>query len=98
MLLAVFQEFKDKALLERVAAELNIKVDIATGPCGLAKSEAELSVVARNAKLLFDPATSAAEVDQVLSQLCKLGLEVLVRNPITSAGCPMRDRVILQLP
>ena len=98
MLLAVFHEFKDKSLLERAAAELNIAVDVASAPSALAKTEAEVNVVSRNAKLLFDPATPAAEVDGVLEKLCALGLEVLVRSPITSAGCPMRDRVILQLP
>eukprot|EP00796_Vickermania_ingenoplastis_P004477 gene4477-3270_t len=38
------------------------------------------------------------ETDAVLEQLVALGFEVVNRHPVTSAGCPMVDRVILVYP
>lgn len=47
------------------------------------------------------PETFAAleeRTDEVLKALVELGFEVVYRNPVTSAGCPMVDRVILSYP
>lgn len=35
------------------------------------------------------------KTDLVVSQLVELGFEVVHRHPVTSTGCPMKDRVIL---
>lgn len=39
-----------------------------------------------------------AETDKVLEKLIELGFEVVERHPVTSAGFPMVDRVILRFP
>eukprot|EP00758_Cryptobia_borreli_P010215 Tbor_TRINITY_DN5551_c4_g3::TRINITY_DN5551_c4_g3_i3::g.12746::m.12746 len=36
------------------------------------------------------------KVDEVLEALVKLGFIITSRKPVTSAGCPMTDRVILK--
>lgn len=94
MFLAVFQEFSaPPSVLEAVRAVVSL--DVATKPNTMATTDAEKEVVATNAKLMFDGA-SEAQVEDVLSKLASLGFTVTVRHPVTSAGCPMRDRVILR--
>ncbi|KEG07211.1 hypothetical protein DQ04_10551020 [Trypanosoma grayi] len=96
MYLAVFQEFAHPDVLARVESEGMCRVDKASGPCTLAKSDEELAAVRSNAKLIIDPAkTNEAAVEVTLKALCGLGFTVTHRHPVTSAGCPMRDRVIL---
>ncbi|EAN94806.1 hypothetical protein TcYC6_0125170 [Trypanosoma cruzi] len=96
MFLAVFKEFAHPEVLAQVEQGNICRVDRATEPCTLAKSEEELAVVSRNAKLFIDDeTTSEEEVEATLEALCKLGFTVTNRHPVTSAGCPMRDRVIL---
>ncbi|RNF11931.1 hypothetical protein TraAM80_00626 [Trypanosoma rangeli] len=96
MYLAVFQEFAHPEVLARVEAEEICSIDRATGPCTMAKSEQELAAVRSNAKLIIDDATTSEEaVEAALAALRKLGFVVTHRHPVTSAGCPMRDRVIL---
>lgn len=97
MELAVFQEFSNPRVLEAVRA-LPLAVDVAATPCTLAKTDGELDVVRTNAKLLFPVDTAADVVDAEVAKLVALGFEVLHRHPITSAGCPIRDRVILKFP
>lgn len=95
MLFAVFQEFRNKDVLEQVNAL--VPVDVATEACALAKTESEVETVSTNAKLMFPVQTPAEEVDAVLEKLSALGFEVVNRYPVTSAGCAMKDRVILKL-
>lgn len=95
MELAVFQEFACDQVLERVRA-LPLVVDVASSCCALAKTDGELDVVRTNAKLLFAASTPAEEVDMIVAKLVEFGFEVVQRHPVTSAGCPMRDRVILR--
>jgi hypothetical protein len=97
MELAVFQEFSNPRILEAVRA-LPLTVDVATTACTLAKTEGELDVVRTNAKLLFPASTAPDVVDAEVKKLVALGFEVLHRQPVTSAGCPIRDRVILKFP
>lgn len=95
MYLAVFQEFKHSAVLDRVL-QIPLCVDVAANPCSFAKTDAEVETVTTNAKLMVDPSTSDAEVDATVAKLVELGFAVVLRNPVTSAGCPMKDRVILK--
>ena len=96
MKLSVFNEFAASAELS-AQIEAVVPIDRAPEPNALAKSEEDLAIISRNAKLLFDAATPAADVDAVLAKLTPLGFEVVKRNPVTSAGAPMLDRVILKL-
>ncbi|RNF16722.1 uncharacterized protein Tco025E_05101 [Trypanosoma conorhini] len=99
MYLAVFHEFAHPEVLAQVEAEKICRVDRATAPCTMAKSEAELAAVGSNAKLIIDDAATGEEaVEAALAALCRLGFAVTHRHPVTSAGCPMRDRVILSYP
>ncbi|ORC90546.1 uncharacterized protein TM35_000083440 [Trypanosoma theileri] len=97
MYLAVFQEFAHPDVLSRVESEGICRIDQATAPCTMAKSDEEIAAVRSNAKLIIeDPiATSEETVEKTLAALCNLGFTVTHRHPVTSAGCPMRDRVIL---
>mmetsp|Transcript_13793 Transcript_13793/g.15870 ORF Transcript_13793/g.15870 Transcript_13793/m.15870 type:complete len:97 (+) Transcript_13793:126-416(+) len=96
MYLAVFHEFRSQEILDKVAA-IPLAVDKAESPCSLAKSESELETVATNAKLMFDASTDPEVIDSVLINLTNLGFQIVNRHPVTSAGCAMRDRVILKL-
>ncbi|KAG8344137.1 hypothetical protein ERJ75_001443400 [Trypanosoma vivax] len=100
MYLAVFQEFARPDVLERIEAEGICDVDKATSPCTMAKSEEELATVRTNAKLMIvNRAVDTDErVETVLAKLCGLGFSITHRHPVTSAGCPMQDRVILSFP
>ncbi len=96
VLLAVFHEF---AVTPDHLAKIRavVPVDVAPQPNPLAKTPEEIAILSRNAKLFFPPSTPAVEIDALLEQLAALGLDVVHRNPVTSAGCAMRDRVILIL-
>ena len=95
--LAVFNEFA--ASEEQLAAvtAAGVELDRAAEPNKLAKSDEDLAIVKSNAKLFFAPGTADADVDAVLAKLAAAGLEIVKRNPVTSAGAPMEDRVILKL-
>jgi hypothetical protein len=96
MKLFVFNEFAASgATLEALGAVAPI--DRAPAPNALATSEGEKAVIASNAKLIFDVKTPAEEVDAVVAKLVAAGLEVVHRKPVTSAGAPMQDRVIMRL-
>ena len=96
MRLSVFNEFGASAE-QLTAIEEIVAVDRAAEPMGAAaKADEDLVILRSNAKLFFDPATPAAEVDAVLARLTPLGFEVTIRNPKTSAGFAMTDRVILK--
>ncbi|EAN78532.1 uncharacterized protein TEOVI_000192500 [Trypanosoma equiperdum] len=97
MYLAVFQEFAHSKVLERIQSEDICRVDVAPMPCSSAKSEEELAVVRASAKLIIeDPEKENEEaVEAALATLGGLGFSITHRHPVTSAGCPMRDRVIL---
>eukprot|EP00672_Neobodo_designis_P020243 CAMPEP_0174835018 /NCGR_PEP_ID=MMETSP1114-20130205/5182_1 /TAXON_ID=312471 /ORGANISM="Neobodo designis, Strain CCAP 1951/1" /LENGTH=102 /DNA_ID=CAMNT_0016068955 /DNA_START=42 /DNA_END=350 /DNA_ORIENTATION=+ len=97
MKLVVFHEFAASEEQLAVVAAAGVAVDRAAEPNKLAKSDEELAIVKSNAKLFFAPGTAAEEVDAVLAKLAPAGLEVVKRNPVTSAGAPMEDRVILKL-
>ena len=108
MYLTVFAEFYNKELLEQVAKETGLTVDIADKPNALATSDVEKDIVAHTAKLMIQtpPAEAkgikrpvveeAAVVDAMLAKLVALGFVVTNRSPVTSAGCPMVDRVLLK--
>jgi hypothetical protein len=97
MELAVFQEFVGHESLEKIRSLIpSLSIDVAPSPCALAKTDSELDVVRTNAKLLFPATTPAEEVDATLAVLTTNGFNVMLRHPVTSAGCPMRDRVILK--
>eukprot|EP01084_Bolivina_argentea_P221718 375473_1 len=94
--LAVFHEFEAKEALATVGAIENLQVDIAASPSTFVKEDAEKQAVATNAKLFFPEATPEEEVDVMVAKLVEAGFTVVKRKPITSAGCPMLDRVILR--
>lgn len=96
MRLSVFHEFGASAE-QLKAIEDVVTVDRAPEPMGAAaKSDEDLAILRSNAKLFFDAATPAADVDAALSRLAPLGFEVTIRHPRTSAGFAMHDRVILK--
>lgn len=94
MQLAVFNEF---AASDEQLAAINavVPLDRAPQPNALAKAPEEIAVLKANAKLFYQPTVSDEEVDATLARLAPIGFKVLHRNPVTSAGCPMKDRVIL---
>jgi hypothetical protein len=92
--LAVFHEFAAADALK--AASEFVTIDQAPAPHPLATSAEEQHIVKTNAKLFFAPSTPDASVDSTLEKLTALGFQVVQRKPITSAGCPMQDRVILR--
>lgn len=92
--LAVFNEFSAPEALAAVR-QLPLTVDQADTPSKLATTDAEKQVVATNAKLMFPASTSSEEVDSTLAKLAPIGFKVVHRTPVTSAGFPMNDRVIL---
>jgi hypothetical protein len=96
MRLAVFHEFGASDAVKQAIASV-VPLDQAPEPNALAKTEEDKAILSTNAKLFFEPETAPAEVDDVLLKLIAIGLDVMQRNPITSAGCPMTDRVILKL-
>jgi hypothetical protein len=97
MKLVVFNEFAATEEQLKAVASAGVEVDRAAEANKLAKSDEDLAIVKTNAKLFFPPTTTAEEVDATLAKLAPAGLEVVKRNPVTSAGAPMTDRVILKL-
>lgn len=85
-----------------------LRVDIAAAPNTLATSDSEKEIVATTAKLMIQTPYAevrgltkpsieeAAAVDAMLEKLTGYGFVVTNRTPVTSAGCPMVDRVLLK--
>ena len=95
--LCVFNEFAAKEALDKAASAIEgLKVDVAPEPNPLVKEDVEKHAVATNAKLFFPEETAAEDVDAACKKLIDIGFTVVKRNPITSAGAPMLDRVILR--
>jgi hypothetical protein len=97
MYVSVFNEFASDEVLDRIrGSPFGITVDKSPTPMKQATTPEEINAVKTNAKLFFNP-NEVENVDAVLAFLEDVGLAVAVRNPITSAGIPMKDRVILAL-
>eukprot|EP00744_Colponema_vietnamica_P021628 GILI01030929.1.p1 GENE.GILI01030929.1~~GILI01030929.1.p1 ORF type:complete len:114 (-),score=23.84 GILI01030929.1:80-421(-) len=108
MYLTVYNEFANKDLLTKIEQDLGLRVDVAEKPNALATSDAEKDIVATTAKLMIQTpyaevkgltkpsVEDAASVDALLQKLAGFGFSVTHRNPVTSAGCPMVDRVLLK--
>nr|CCC94196.1 conserved hypothetical protein [Trypanosoma congolense IL3000] len=96
MYLGVFQEFSHPEVLALVEESV-CRVDVASTPCSVAKSEEELAAVRSNAKLIIEDAEveNKEKVEAALATLTNLGFRITHRYPVTSAGCPMQDRVVL---
>lgn len=77
------------ALLAKAKSVVNTDEPVSIASALSAQEIAEI-------KAQFNSVPTAEVVDATLEKLVKLGFEVTHRNPMTSTGCAMTDRVILK--
>ncbi|KAJ9452944.1 hypothetical protein DIPPA_11387 [Diplonema papillatum] len=98
MRFTVFNEFKDKDVLTKLPGGVTVEMPSDAWRIEESKrSDEEKSLLATNAKLIFDPAVDKGQLNNVVEAITKLGFKEVSRFPSTVTGHTMDDRIIFAL-